>query len=103
MNHFLYIGVGEKNCFFTLRECSTENRHDGDGGIYSVEIHHHVQNLSTDADEAFAKALDVSARTGIELISTRDRLADEMNEIRRASAEQVAERERFLKACGVES
>src|SRR5690606_1942902 len=49
---------------------------------------------SQDPDEAFAKAKAAAEEMGLELRTTRDSLQEEMNEIKRATAEERERRER---------
>lgn len=101
----LFIGVGQLGCFFTLRETFLHYV-PGRGpygnavvnGVYqgSVEVRSfHHYNLSQDPDEAFAKATEAAAKMGMVLSTTRASLQDELNEIKRASAEQREESERL--------
>lgn len=99
----LFIGVGRLGCFFTLRETELNyipsSRPGGNAvvnGVYqgSVEVgsfHHY--NLSQDPDEAYAKACEAATNMGLRLNTTRESLAEEMAEIQRATADQLAERE----------
>lgn len=104
----LFIGIGANYNFFTLRETYLHTSYipgPGDfgnavvNGVYQgsneteVRSFHHF-NLSTDADEAFAKATEHAAEMGLELISKREDLAIQMSEIRRANAEELAARAR---------
>lgn len=102
-NPTLYIGVGEKGCFFTLRETYEHVIHipgEGDlgnavvNGVYQgtryVEVRSfHLKNLSQDADEAFEKAAAAAGTSGMELTTTRDSLQEEMNAVHRRSAEEM--------------
>lgn len=105
----LFISIGEKTCFFTLRETYEQVIHiPGEGSFGNCVINgsyqgstrteirsfHHF-NLSQDPDEAIAKATVFAAEMGLELTTTRDRLVEEMKEIKRADA---AEMERRAKA-----
>lgn len=100
----LFIGIGQLNCYFTLRETHL-HAVPGEGpygnavvnGVYqgSYEVrHHHVKNLSQDANEAFEKAVEAAEAMGLRLTTTRDQLTQELNEIRRASREELERRER---------
>lgn len=90
----LAIFVGLTGAFFTLRESYLMGSSDGS---YEVKWHHHF-NLSTDADTAFEAAKEHSFQMGIELITTRDHLQEEMREIQRATSDQLAERQRKILA-----
>lgn len=104
----LYIDIGATGAYFTLRETYEHKRYirgEGDmggavlNGVYQgtvdVEVRSfHHYNLSQNADEAFAKATAASEAMGMELTTTRESLEMEMREIKRADAEQLAERER---------
>lgn len=97
----LFIGVGLTGAYFTLR--MTNLRYiPGEGpmgnaivnGVYqgTVEVgSEHLFNLSQDADEAFEKA-QAAQEMALRLSSTRESLDQEMREIQRATAEQMAER-----------
>lgn len=100
----LFIGVGDKTCFFTLRETFL-HAVPGEGpmgnaivnGVYqgTFEVRsYHLRNLSQDPDEAFEKATEASHRSGLKLTTSRDSLRDEMNAIRRANASELERRER---------
>lgn len=104
----LYISIGETSAFFTLRETYEHVAYiPSEGpmgnsivnGVYqgrvevSIRSFHHF-NLSQDADEAFAKAKACSEQMGLKLTSTRDQLTDQMRDIKRAKAEELAERQR---------
>lgn len=85
----LFIGVGELVCFFTLRETCLKVYQ----GSLELSSFHHF-NLSQDPDEAFEKASRAAESMAMELTTTRAGLRDEMNAITRASAEELARRER---------
>lgn len=99
---YLFIGIGEFNHFFTLRETELVAV-PGPGpmgnatvngvyqGTFEVRSFHHF-NLSQDPGEAFEKAKQAAERMGLELRSSRDNLRQEMDEIRRATAEQLERR-----------
>lgn len=91
----LFIGVGETGAFFTLRE-TYEHWYKGEGGVPQREIrsYHHF-NLSQDADEAFSKAQHYAEAYAVRLSTTRESLEQEMRDIQRATAEQLAERARI--------
>lgn len=104
----LFVGIGEHYNFFTLRETylhTTYIRGEGDmggcvlNGVYQGTIQtevrsFHHQNLSTDADEAWAKALALAEVMGLKLDGERADLDINMAAIRRASAEELEARER---------
>lgn len=105
--HDLKIGIGEKNHFYTLRE-AYPHYIPGPGdfgnavvnGVYqgSIEIRYaHLQNLSQDPAEAIAKAKEIAAARGVPLqpVTVED-LQGQLDEIKRATAEQLAERERVI-------
>lgn len=100
----LFIGIGLKNHYFTLRETYLHAIH-GEGpygnavvnGVYQgsfEERSYHVKNLAQDADEAFAKAVEASETMGLKLTTTRESLTQELLAIRRASREELERRER---------
>jgi hypothetical protein len=104
----LFIDIGELGCFYTLRETYLHTAYiPGDGpmgnaavnGVYQgsvvqeVRSFHHF-NLSTDADEAFAKAVASAAELEVPLEpKSADEIRAKMNEIMRATADQMAARE----------
>lgn len=88
---YLFIGIGEKNCYFTLRECYVHEYYVGRTRHTEIRSFHH-KNLSQDPDEAMTKALDFAAKLGVVLKTSRASMVEEMNEIKRATAEQLAER-----------
>jgi Arc/MetJ family transcription regulator len=92
----LLIGVGQTGAFFTLRETYMHEQWVGGlGGYMHTEVRsHHHYNLSQDADEALAKAQAASEALGVELKTTRETLEQEMRDIQRAGADQLAERQR---------
>lgn len=98
--HAYWIGIGQDGHFYTLRE--THPVYKGSSvvlnGVYqgTIELsHHHVQNLSQDPTEAIAKAKTLAAERGIPLdpVTVED-LQGQLEEIKRATAEQLAERQR---------
>lgn len=100
----LFIGIGQMNHFFTLRETYLHVI-PGEGpygnavvnGVYQgsfEERSYHVKNLSQDPDEAFEKATEAAEVMGLKLSTTRDRLTQELLEIRRASKEELERRVR---------
>lgn len=99
----LFIGIGETAAYFTLRETHQEYI-PGEGpmgnatvnGVYQgrvVTASHHIKNLSQDAHEAFEKAREYADGVGLELRANVDRMKDELREIHRATAEQIAARQ----------
>lgn len=86
----LFIGVGATGAFFTLRE--TEQVWVGRPPKPEVRSFHHF-NLSQDPDEAIEKATRAAEALGLQLITTRERLAEELREIQRANADELAARE----------
>lgn len=107
--HALWIGIGAMSHFYTLRETHPVYIPGGGdygnsvlNGVYqgTIEVgHHHVQNLSQDPAEAIEKAKAIAAKRGIPLDPvTVEELYGKLEEIRRANAEELAERERVEKA-----
>jgi hypothetical protein len=99
----LFIGIGETNAYFTLRE-THQDYIPGDGpmgnatvnGVYQgrvVTASHHIKNLSQDAHEAFAKAREYADAVGLELRANVERMKEELRDIHRSTAEQIAKRE----------
>lgn len=96
MNPFiphLFIAVGEKGCFFTLRQTYLHTVCI-QGETYSEVRDFHHFNLSQDPDEAIEKAREAAERLGLELRATREALVDALNDIQRATAAELARRER---------
>ncbi len=91
----LFIGIGETNAFFTLRETYLHEQWVGGAGGYlsrEVRSFHHC-NLSQDADAAVAKAEDYAERLCLKLNTNAEALKSERREIERATAEQLKARE----------
>lgn len=90
----LYIGIGAQSNYYTLRETYLyEQWVGGQGGYMAKEIRsYHHKNLSQNLNEAIAKATEYSEFYGVELRVNKQDLEQEMNEIRRATAEQLARR-----------
>lgn len=105
---YLFVGIGEKSCFFTLRQSYLHAIHiPGEGSMGGAVVNGHYQgstlyeernfhlyNLSQDPDEAIEKATAASQELGLKMISSRDRLVDELNEIKRSTAAEIERRER---------
>lgn len=89
----MFISVGAKTCFFTLRETYEQVIHVPGEVRTEIRSFHHF-NLSQDPDEAIAKATKFAAEMGLQLTTTRDRLVEEMREIKRADAAEMERRER---------
>lgn len=88
-----FISVGLKNCFFTLRETYLHTYSVG-GRACSEVRSHHWQNLSQDATVAVEKATEIAAQHGMPMRSTVDSIQQELNTIKRASAEEMERRQR---------
>jgi hypothetical protein len=101
----LFVSIGKDQHFFTLRETYEHTTYlpgaNGNAvvnGVYQgtaikeTRSFHHF-NLSQDADEAWPKAQEASARFGLPLMGSRDEIVEEMRDIARATAEQLAQRE----------
>jgi uncharacterized protein (DUF3820 family) len=91
---YLFVGVGATSAFYTLRETYMHSVVIDGVPHKEVRSYHHF-NLSQDADEAITKAQDYAERNMIELRSTREQLENDMREIKRANAEQLAAREAY--------
>jgi hypothetical protein len=101
----LFIGVGKDYHFFTLRETYLHTTYipgpNGNAvmnGVYqgtaqTEERSFHHFNLSQDPDEAYAKAVEAAANFGLKLNCTREELTEQLLDIQRATAEQLAQRE----------
>lgn len=90
---YLFIGIGETNAYFTLRETYLHEQWVGGQGGYmdkSVRSFHHF-NLSQNSTEAFEKAKSYSEKMCIELKSSVKELEEQLREIKKASAVQLAE------------
>jgi len=92
----LYIGIGETEAFFTLRETYLHSWRDAYGDHTEVRSFHHC-NLAQDPTEAYAKAVDRAIGMELQLTSTLEGIQREMREIKRATAEQLARREAELR------
>jgi hypothetical protein len=90
----LFVGIGETQAFFTLRETYLHTYFIGERRCTEVRSFHH-QNLAQDPDEAFAKAEELAEKLGLPLTSTRESMVEEMRDIKRADA---AEKERRAQA-----
>lgn len=87
----LYIGIGQFNHFFTLRE--TYLHHSTRDGVPFSEVRaSHLFNLSQDADAALAKAQDYADKTGLRLMATKETMEKEMQDIKRATQQELEER-----------
>ena len=80
----LFISVGETHAYFTLRETELVPF----GGRWIVSSFHH-QNLSVNADEAFAKAQSIAQSMCLPLESKREELDRPMREIVRLSRDEL--------------
>lgn len=95
----LYIGIGETHAYYTLRETYLHQQWVGgrDGYMHSEVRSFHHFNLSTDLDEALAKAEAAAEQMALPLNADRDNLATQMRDIERATAEEL-ERRRAARA-----
>jgi len=93
-----FIKIGRTGAMFTLR--TTFLQFIGGRDARYEEWSHYVQNLGTTADVAFPKAENLAKKLGLELSSTREKLAEDLREIerseRRTSDEIEADR---IKEC----
>jgi len=95
----LIIGVGATGAYFTLRETYLHCSYIGGAGETVTELRSfHHYNLSQDSSDAFDKAVSASEAMGIQLQTTFDSLKEEMREITRCNAEQMAERQKAIDA-----
>ena len=89
----LYIGIGSKTCYFTLRETYL---HYGRGevlnGVFTGTVEersfHHF-NLSQEPAEAFAKAQEMAFKMDLPLTSTLESIQIELNTIHRTTQEML--------------
>ena len=92
----LYIGVGREGCFFTMRQTYLAEINVNKRIRYEIRHYHHF-NLSQNPDDAYSKALEYAAKSGMRLTTTRESLEDELNEIKRANADEMLKREQYAK------
>lgn len=95
----LFIGIGEKSCYYTLRQtdlCFVANNGTLGGAVVNGDYQgavkvssFHLQNLSTDIDEAFEKATQLAKEYGLPLKTKKDELRQQMVDIRRATEEEI--------------
>jgi hypothetical protein len=97
-----FIGIGATGAMFTLRETYLHEYHTRER-VYREVRSFHIQNLGTTPDESIEKAQDMAKSRGLELNTTREKLDDELRAIKRATAEELAERERQMKEHMLES
>lgn len=88
----LFIGIGEKSCYFTLRERYLHEQWIGGRCEKEIRSFHHF-NLSQDPDEAIAKATEAAERLGLPLNTTRAEITEQLNAIKRATADELKERQ----------
>lgn len=100
----LFIGIGEGSFYYTLRETYLHEQWvGGQGGYMNREVRSfHHRNLSQNLDEAITKAEELSTIFGTPLRVKKEELEMEMGEIKRATAEQMAERARRIKEAEIE-
>lgn len=93
-----YIGIGADHHYYTLRAFFSEKVPMFGGGNQFVKRHWHLQNLSQSADEAWEKAKAYALNAGdAPLLGSREKLDDDMREIKRKTAAQLAERAEQIK------
>lgn len=88
----LFIGIGATSAFYTLRETYLHEVVIGNRVEREVWSFHHF-NLSQDADEAVKKAQDAALMMGLECSCTRADIDRQMRDIKRATAEEITQRE----------
>jgi len=93
----LFISIGEHNHFFTLRETELYFKQCGEVGSFEVRSFHHC-NLSQNSDEAFSKALKYAESFGLELETSASTLKEQMDAIKRETADEAAKREARIAA-----
>lgn len=90
----MFISIGETSAFFTLRESYLHTYTVGGRVCTEVRSFHH-QNLAQDIGEAIEKAIRLSAAHGLPLVGAdREALQQQLRDIKRATADEIAERER---------
>lgn len=93
--NYLYISVGATNAMFTLRERALDV---SDNGLRKKWYDRYLQNLSIDFDKAFEKAVVISLASDTPLrVNEKELVEEELREIKRMNAEQIAEREERMK------
>lgn len=96
----LFIGIGATSAYYTLRETYLHQQWVGgrDGYMHSEVRSLHHYNLSQDADEAIAKATEAGREMGLPFEDTREDIASQMRDIKRATAEEMERRRAAEKA-----
>lgn len=100
----LLIGIGEKSHFYTLRMTHIVYV-PGEGpygnaivnGVYQGKAYvsdHHLYNLAQNAQEAYAKAVADAAEMGLELRASVAGMQEQLEAIKRATADELEIRER---------
>lgn len=90
----MFISIGETSAFFTLRESYLHHFTVAGRACTEARSHHH-QNLAQDIGEAIEKATRLAAAHGLPLVGAdRESLQQQMREIKRATADEIAERAR---------
>lgn len=87
----LFIGIGEYQHFYTLRETYEHVSYIGGKPYSEIRSFHHF-NLSQDANEAFAKAQAAGDKLALRLTTSRADLDTAMQDIKRANAEELERR-----------
>lgn len=86
----LYIGIGARSHYFTLRQTEERWVRADQREVWS----YHIQNLSQNAGEAMKKAQAYADMQGMRLTSTLEGIEGDLQKIKRATAEEIAEREK---------
>lgn len=90
----MFISIGETSAFFTLRE-SYLHTYTVAGRVCTEVRSFHHQNLAQDIGEAIEKAIRLAAAHGLPLFGAdREALQQQLRDIKRATADEIAERER---------
>lgn len=90
----LFIGIGATSAFYTLRETYLHEQWVGgrDGYMHrEIRSFHHF-NLSTDLNNAVAKAEAAAQQMGLPLDADPEKLQCDMRDIKRATAEEMERR-----------
>jgi len=83
-----FIGIGQFDCFYTLRHGWNEYKRIHDD-VVIIRKTSHIQNLSQNPKEAFAKAKILVANIGGTFVTSEDHFVEQLAEIKRRAADEV--------------